>query len=180
MCQAKINLKACKEFVLLLRTCATQNHLIIFSVIYTRALFSLPILRLQQNWKNAISEHSMQKRNFVVALKPVLFTNLCMVHAIILIGETSQQIGFINLPFFPSDVLMYVYRETMALLYLQYNSNVWFCKHQFSFSMQNINSYANVNYFLREFFMIQRNKWIQHGRVPAQKSIYCQACHAWL
>ena len=109
MCQAKINLKACKEFVLLLRTCATQNHLTIFSVIYTRTLFSVPILRLQQNWKNIVmSETSLQKRSFVVALKPVLFTNLCMVHAIILIGETMQQIAFINLPFFPSDVLMYV------------------------------------------------------------------------
>ena len=128
----------------------------------------------------AISETSLQKRSFVVALKPVLFTNLYMVHAIILIGEAMQQIAFINLPFFPSDVLMYISKWDYYTYYLQYNSNVWFCKHQFSFSMQNINSYANVNYFLREFFMIQRNKWIQHGRVPAQKSIYCQACHAWL
>ena len=109
MCQAKINLKACKEFVLLLRTCATQNHLIIFLVIYIFTLFSVPILRLQQNWKKMLWVNtSLQKRSFVVALIPVLFTNLCMVHAIILIGEPMQQIAFINLPFFPSDVLMYV------------------------------------------------------------------------
>ena len=41
-----------------------------------------------------MSETSLQKRSFVVALKPVLFTNLCMVHAIILIGEPMQKNSF--------------------------------------------------------------------------------------
>ena len=43
-----------------------------------------------------------------MVLKPALFINLYMVHAIMLIGETLQQVAFINLPLLISDFFMYM------------------------------------------------------------------------
>ena len=43
-----------------------------------------------------------------MVLKPALFINLYMVHAIMFIGETLQQVAFINLPLLISDFFMYM------------------------------------------------------------------------